>query len=250
MDFPSLRTHLAAEADALKAAAARADPDARVPSCPDWTATDLLDHVTEVYDHKTQCMRLLREPEDGERLEREGGPAERFDAALAGLLAEFDARHPEDLSHTWYGPDQTVGFWIRRMAAETVVHRADAELAAVETIGPVDPGLGADAADEMLRIMVEWESRVSRDELAEVLADAAGLVVAVDAGERAWTVRVGAEAAEVADGIDADAQATVSGTPGEVLMWLWRRLPAEALTVEGDAAKSAALHAMLAEFGQ
>ena len=250
MDFPSLRDHFAAEAAALKAAAARSEPDSRVPSCPDWTAADLLDHVTEVYDHKLQCLRLMREPEDGEMPRREGSPTERFDAAVADLLSEFDARSPEDLTFTWYGPDQTVGFWIRRMAAETVVHRADAEQAAGDAIGPVDPALGTDAADEMLRIMVEWESKVSHDELAEVLEKARGLVVAVDAGERAWTVRVGVEAAEIADGVADDAQATVAGTPGELLMWLWRRLPADALTVDGDAEKAVSLHAMLAEFGQ
>jgi hypothetical protein len=34
-------------------------------------------------------------------------------------------RKPEDPAGSWYTPDQTVGFWIRRMAHETVIHRID-----------------------------------------------------------------------------------------------------------------------------
>jgi hypothetical protein len=30
-----------------------------------------------------------------------------------------------DPAGSWYTPDQTVGFWIRRMAQETVIHRID-----------------------------------------------------------------------------------------------------------------------------
>lgn len=248
MDFPSLQEHLAAEAAALKDAAARAEPGARVPSCPDWTAADLLDHVTEVYDHKTQCMRLMREPEDGELLHREGGPAERFDAALADLLAEFETRRPEDLSYTWFGPDQTVGFWTRRMAAETVVHRADADQAAGDAIGPVDAALGDDGVDEYLKIHLAWSSRVWRDHVAEQLEPNDGLAVGIDTGSRAWTVRVGPEGVDVADDLDGPVRCTLKSPPGETLMWLWRRLPAEALAVDGEQAAATALYEMLAPF--
>ena len=50
--------------------------------------------------------------------------------AYGELIAEFGARQPTDPTPTWYDPDQTVAFWIRRMAQETVIHRMDAELAA------------------------------------------------------------------------------------------------------------------------
>ena len=57
-------------------------------------------------------------------------PVALLDRAYAELMEEFTRRNPEDFSRTWYDPDQTVGFWIRRMAQETVIHRIDAELAA------------------------------------------------------------------------------------------------------------------------
>ncbi|WP_156037629.1 maleylpyruvate isomerase N-terminal domain-containing protein, partial [Glycomyces tenuis] len=149
MESSSLRSHLIDEAARLKTAVAGAGANTPVPTCPDWTVAELLDHVTEVYDHKIQCMRLLREPGEDELLSRKGSPTERFDAALAELLTEFDDRGPDSLAFTWYGPDQTVGFWIRRMACETVVHRADAELAAGADIGPVEAAFGIDAVEEL-----------------------------------------------------------------------------------------------------
>src|SRR5258708_3724435 len=68
-------------------------------------------------------------------------PLELLDRAYAALSAEFAARRPEDHTFTWYDPDQTVGFWIRDMAQETVIHRVDAELAAGRPIAaiPGDP---------------------------------------------------------------------------------------------------------------
>ncbi|WP_051393152.1 maleylpyruvate isomerase family mycothiol-dependent enzyme [Glycomyces arizonensis] len=250
MEFTALKHHLIDESARLKAAVAQAGPAAPVPTCPEWTAADLLDHVTEVFDDKIQCMRLLRAPTEAEVLSRKGSPSERFDAALAELLTEFDDRGPESLAFTWYGPDQTVGYWIRRMACETLVHRADAELAAGEAIGSVDAAFGLDAVDEMLVIMLAWGSRAYRQWVAENLKVHDGLVVAVDAGERSWTVRVTLEGIDLAEGIADDAQAVVSGTPGEIAMWLWRRLPVDAVAVRGDRVKAEALYDLVGQFAQ
>jgi len=250
MEFADLQAHLVTEAARLRTAAAAADPGARVPSCPEWTATDLLDHVTEVYDHKIQSMRLMREPAEADGIERTGTPVERFDAALAELLAEFDDRGPESLAHTWYGPDQTVGFWIRRMAQETVIHRVDAELAAALPVTAIDPALAEDGIDEMATVMLSWGSRAYREWVADALAANLGLEVALDAGEREWTAAVTAAGIDVAEGVSTGAEATVSGTPGELLQWLWRRLPADAPAVDGKAEAAQALYDMIEQFAQ
>jgi hypothetical protein len=54
-------------------------------------------------------------------------------------------------------PDQTVGFWARRMALKTVVHRVDAEQAR-GAVAPVDAALGTDGIDEIFVIMLagDW----------------------------------------------------------------------------------------------
>jgi len=250
MEFPALHTRLIGEAARLRAALAAADPVAKVPSCPEWTAADLLDHVVEVYDDKTQCMRLLREPTGADRLDRPGTGLERFDAALADLLAAFAERGPDSLAYTWYGPDQSVGFWIRRMAQETHIHRVDAELTARQPISPIDPALALDGIDEMHTVMLAWGSRAYRRWVAGTLTANLGLVVALDAGSRAWTFRFGPDGIDAESGIAEDAQATLTGAPGDVLLWLWRRVPVDALAVSGDAGKAAALYDLIAEFAQ
>jgi hypothetical protein len=52
-------------------------------------------------------------------------------------------------------PDQTVGFWIRRMAQETVVHRVDAELAAEVAPGAIPDDIALDGIDEFLIAFIE-----------------------------------------------------------------------------------------------
>ncbi|HKH56652.1 MAG TPA: maleylpyruvate isomerase N-terminal domain-containing protein, partial [Propionibacteriaceae bacterium] len=105
------------------------DPAAAVPSCPGWTVADLTRHVGEVYLHKTLAMREGVEPEPWPPKElADEEPLALLDRAYADLINEFATRKPEDPAGSWYTPDQTVGFWIRRMAQETVIHRIDAEL--------------------------------------------------------------------------------------------------------------------------
>jgi hypothetical protein len=63
MDNQRLRECLGADFGRLREVAAGADLGAPVPTCPGWTMTDLLRHVGEVYLHKTECMRLGRDPD-------------------------------------------------------------------------------------------------------------------------------------------------------------------------------------------
>ncbi|MFC3494800.1 maleylpyruvate isomerase family mycothiol-dependent enzyme [Glycomyces rhizosphaerae] len=250
MDFPALRAHLTAEAARLQAAAAAAAPESTVPTCPAWTAADLLDHVTETYDHKIQSMRLLKAPGEDFRIDRHGSPVEQFDTALADLLHEFDERGPDSLAYTWYGPDQTVGFWIRRMAQETLIHRTDAELAAGRPISPIDRALALDGIDEMLTIILKWGSRAYRDWVAAPLADNDGLTVALTTGPQSWTVRITAGTISVSEGAAPDAQAHVRGDAGEILLWLWRRVPALTLDIGGDKDAAVALYDLIGAFAQ
>jgi uncharacterized protein (TIGR03083 family) len=248
MDFSQHRRHLLAEAASLKSAAVAAG-GARVPTCPEWTGLDLLAHITEVYEHKTAAIRHGGRPEPWPT-EREpvADPADRFDAALAELVAEMDARGPDAPAWSWYEPDQTVGFWGRRLACETVVHRADAELALGRPIGPVDPALAFDAIDEFFQAQVVWPTRRYNDELREPLERHAGLAVAIAAGDRSWKFRVAPEGVTVSEGGDGGVDATVAGSPRQTLMWLWRRLPTADLAVAGDTAKAGECYDLFAEF--
>jgi uncharacterized protein (TIGR03083 family) len=126
----------------LRDAAAAVELTALVPSCPGWTVTDLVGHVASVYLHKVAVMRTGEWPRDwpppGLAAE---APLPLLAGAYGQLRNEFNARASASPSPTWYDPDQTVAFWIRRMAQETAIHRIDAELAAglPVTAGPDDP---------------------------------------------------------------------------------------------------------------
>ena len=104
---------------------------AQVPTCPGWTVTDLTRHVGEVYLHKVEMMRQGQHPEGWPPAAlQQSEPVGLLTRGYGELIAEFAAHSPDDATATWYGPDQTVRFWIRRMAQETVTHRIDAELGA------------------------------------------------------------------------------------------------------------------------
>jgi uncharacterized protein (TIGR03083 family) len=211
---------------------------APVPTCPGWTVADLTRHVAEVYLHKTLAMREGTEPETfpppglaGEE------PVALLDRTYADLRAEFATRKPTDPAGSWYTPDQTVGFWIRRMAQETVIHRIDAELGAGQPVAPVPDDLAVDGTDELLKVFVAYSVTEWGDYFTDVLGGSPGRTYTVRTGGAAWRVRTGPGRFEVADGPgDGPADVTVSGPPEAVLRWVWNRespgQPSE-VTVQG-----------------
>ena len=127
MENQRLLECLQADYTRLRDVASAADLTAKVPSCPEWTVADLVEHVSMVYLHKVECMRLGSAPDPWppEGVDR-SDPVALLDRSYAALSEEFASRPPQAHAFTWYEPDQTVGFWIRRMAQETVIHRVDA----------------------------------------------------------------------------------------------------------------------------
>lgn len=236
LDWTDYRAVLAADFALLREAGD--DPSATVPSCPDWTLDDLRRHVAHVYLHKVAGMSPDGPPEtwppdlSGEAT----GPL--LDRAYAEVTADFERLAPETVTPTWYDPDQTVGFWIRRMALETAVHRADAELAAGTPITPVGDALAQDGVDEVLRIMLAWGS-VKYEEFR----DADLPTIEVRAGDRSWFVRPTTKGVVIDE--DGEAATIVAANPSDMLMWLWRRTGDEVLTVTGDPGNVATLKELM-----
>jgi len=224
MEFSRFLACLDADAARLRAVAA-SDLAAAVPTCPGWTVADLTRHVGQVYLHKTLGMRQGAEPAEWPPKElADAEPLDLFDRTYADLLAEFAARRPEDATGTWYGPDQTVGFWIRRMAQETVVHRIDAELATGQAVAPVPADLAVDGIDELLRVFVAFGVTAWGEYFADTLAASPGRTFALRTDGAAWHVRTGPGTFAVQDGDgDAPADVTVSGPPAALLRWVWNR---------------------------
>jgi len=221
--------------------------DADVPCCPGWKVRDVLDHVAMVYQHKVACMRENARPEPWPRPELDGREPKEFLAASTDeLLAELEARGPDAPAYTWWADDQTVGFWLRRMAQEVAVHCYDAELAHAATT-PVDPELAVDGIDEVLRLMLGGPGWEDYDTPHPVNA-----TVAVESGGRTWLAEAGPDAVTVSgeryDGVDRpEPAATVSGDPESLLLWLWGRRDHDAVTFGGDREVLREFRARLAE---
>jgi uncharacterized protein (TIGR03083 family) len=207
-----------------------------VSSCPGWTMADLTRHVGEVYLHKVEMMRQGRHP-DGwppASFHREE-PIALLDRAYAELRAEFAARRPEDVSKTWYGPDQTVRFWIRRMAQESVIHRIDAELGAGVRSAPVPDDLAIDGVDELLKVFLAHSFNRWPEDFTEALQGSPGRTFLIQADATAsgpgvaWLVVTAPDHVTVQGGPGetiaetAGPDVMISGTPADILRWGWNR---------------------------
>lgn len=149
----ALRSNATALADAARGTAM----DAPVPSCPEWTVHALLKHIGG--HHRWVRGNLDRTPEDGMHPfdDYEPAPDDRRAAdwvaegadALADRLAEVG---PDQRCWTWVPELATTGFWARRTANETAVHRWDMQNAAGAP-DPVDADHAVDAVDEYFGVM-------------------------------------------------------------------------------------------------
>src|SRR5690625_2065444 len=134
---------IVAESDRLAAALAALDPATPVPTCPEWTARDLLGHITGVHHFWASVLAGGLTSDDDVRYLEEEIPdlPETIDgilpiraAATRSLVAALDALDDDEPRWTWWAPDQTAGFTRRMQVCEAITHRLDAEL----TAGP-DP---------------------------------------------------------------------------------------------------------------
>ena len=135
---------------------------------------------------------------------------------LHEVSGELARRDPSAPAWTWWDPEPTVGFWLRRLAHETSVHRADVE-SATGPVTPIASDLALDGIDELLTVHLPDDGF---------------------AGSVGWTLAEGS--VEVA--ID---EVTVTGTPSDVLLWLWGRVGDEAVVLSGDEADLIAVRCCL-----
>jgi uncharacterized protein (TIGR03083 family) len=223
VDNTALLNHLHAEAEQLGQLVTAALPDSArkpVPACEGMALAELVRHVGSVHRLVTDWVRdgrrpttWMQSPQAGEDL---AGWSRR---SSDDLLETLTGRSPEKPCPTWSATDQTVGFWIRRMAHETAVHRIDAAQA-VGARWSVDPGLAADGVAEALELWLGTRlgTQVGGSGRAVRLlaADGAGLAV-ID-----WTVRPLKTIVEFGSGPD-HVDVTVTGTPAAVWAWTWGR---------------------------
>lgn len=231
-----------ADTERLLSLAAR-DPGAAVPCCPGWTVRDVAIHVAEVYEHKVRVMADNAWPNPWPPVDVvDQAPVDRLVDALAQLFEEFAHHTITDPTTTFSADDRTIGFWARRMALETAVHRYDAELA-LDDVTPIPGELALDGIDEVLRVMLAgpwWESRVTTEHPVDAM-------VAVESGQHRWVCSVEAKRVTIAADATSISDATVSGDPMAVFLWLWGRVGDDQVVLSGDEQVVAEFRARLVE---
>ena len=232
--------HLRADAAAFDAAAVEAPPDAPVPSCPDWTATHLINHLASVYAW-TQAIVARGDTDRPEPRRDPDGPADHAEAlagwrtAYAGLLSTLEGVDPETPVWNWAPQSKRAGFWDRRMAHETAIHRWDMQMA-IPAVEPIEAKLAADGVTEVLDTWLPAGRRRSTDRPTGVVH-----LVAADASQE-WLVRLRGEGVALLDTdtvFDHDephARVQALGSASDLLLALYGRVGFDVLELAGDAA--------------
>jgi uncharacterized protein (TIGR03083 family) len=200
-----------------------ADPDGTVSWCGEWRVSDVVAHLGGAHlmaakiiagrpDTDMSVRSEIRPPEDTSAL------ADWVAEVTAALVDELARADLEDPCWSWYPEDMTVGFWARRMAHETLVHRWDAERGAGVDVVPMDPAEASDGIDEMLEVFVG---------LTRVLFEAPG------AGESAhlhctdtdgeWLITFPAPGERVVTREHAKGDVAFRGPAESLLLFLWGR---------------------------
>lgn len=222
-----------------------------VRGCPGWTVEMVVRHLGEVYLRQSTAISRGGRVPPGDPVGALGLDEDvfaNFERARSRILTAID--RPADTScWTWSNPAGRIGFWQRRMAQETLVHRVDVEQAA-GLASRVDEDLAVDGVDEVLRLFLPLSLPI--DGPAFGIEPRLRASVVVSAGAVSWSVEVAGLQAQVTPGFDAGAAAYVCGEPGAVLLWLWGRSGGgdgpgadDAVTLEGDADQVTALRQAL-----
>jgi len=228
-----------------------------VPCCPGWTIRDLVQHVGTVYTHKSMIIEEgWTERQDRPISSPDDGLIEWFDDSAAHLLKVLADRDPSEPVWTWFEADQTVGFWYRRMAHETLIHRIDAEQA--HGLGSdIDEDLAADGVDEILNVMMSGAPPWAASQFGRRVAR-------LEVPGRSWTIRLGSFSGispntgitytdeptlELVES-DAEFQTVVSGSAAALDRWLWGRASLGALTIQGDRSLAAEVRSIAREATQ
>ncbi len=256
MDAPA---EIHRQSDLFAATLAETDPVARVPTCPDWNAADLLWHLTTVHAFWAAVLRTdPQTPEELAALEAQC-PA-RPDSIVdmlplrrrftEELLTELDRWSDAEPRWSWWTPDQTVGFTRRMQTCEALIHRIDAELTAGTMLTPIEPALATAAVNHAIDVMLAWQpddAQVTSAGIVALEASDTGLRYRVEvlswSGTNPWTQEpmTGHRLRRLDN---SEPAASARGSVADLALWLLTR-PGNGVT-EGDEQTLAAVRSLLA----
>ncbi len=237
---------IAASTADLAALVDGADLSTPIPSCPEWTLRQLATHVgraqrwaATIVSTRSAEFIPFRSVPDG-RLPDD--PAAHAAWLAAGAQQLSTAVREAGQDRVWANGDLAPApYWARRMCHETVVHAADALLAAGRPVS-IDADVAADGIDEWLTVLTvpDGPEGTEPDPRAAALPAGRSLHVhATDeglAGAGEWLLRHEPDGIRV-DRAHGKGDVAATGPADRLLLMLLRRVPADdpALTVYGDA---------------
>ncbi|MFD4555598.1 maleylpyruvate isomerase family mycothiol-dependent enzyme [Streptomyces sp. NPDC058469] len=246
LEFPALLRLIDERSVAFRAAVASAPSlDVQVPTCPEWTLRDLVQHLGGV--QRRWAGIVTAGPTDtgpAGTAAQVGSEAPRERAALLAWSAESTEQllgalrevGPDRGCWTWWSGSQspqTSGAVARHQVQEASVHTYDAQT----TLGaprPLPDEAALDGVDEFLSTccagtdpwphepaVVDYQATEGRSWRLSLSADGARVT------------ELPAPATGVGEAPDA-AGATLRGTAGELVLALYARIPVNSLKVDGD----------------
>ncbi|GAA2520728.1 maleylpyruvate isomerase family mycothiol-dependent enzyme [Pilimelia columellifera] len=239
---------LRAEGAAFRAAATTAPPDVVVPGCPGWTVETLTAHLGSFYSWVRQHVeRGVTEPPSAFADHRADVPAwpatlSWWDDEHLMLMSCLEPLDPTTPAWNWAPQAKKAGFWFRRTALDTAVHRWDLQ-SATGAAQPIESKLAADGVSEILDTWLPAGRRQGPTDLNGVVH-----LVATDLAQE-WYVRLRGEGISLLDTdtiLDTDdhhPRAHAAGAASDLLLSLFGRVPSRSLAVTGDASLLGALHA-------
>jgi uncharacterized protein (TIGR03083 family) len=208
------------------------DRGGRIPWSDRWTVRSVARHVAAAH-HVAAGIVRGRPAADFGLLDGMEQPA-RDDPGfpgwfVAGTEALGDALRACDLDEpcwTSIPAGRTVHFWLRRIAAETLVHRWDAEVGAGIDPAPFDTVGAVDGVDEYLTLAAPY--------LREVRRSPGGPSVRISCtdAEASWSLRFADGGGCIVDDTPVPGATELRGPAGGLLLALYGRRPFEDAGVE------------------
>ncbi|HVA10347.1 MAG TPA: maleylpyruvate isomerase N-terminal domain-containing protein [Acidimicrobiales bacterium] len=227
------------EVSDLVTAFAAGPMDAPVPTCPEWTAQDLAQHVGDFSGFWAHviCEGTGRAKPEFPAMPGDAGVAEWIGEIGTTLCDQLGATSPDQPMWSWVPGRENAAFAARRAANELAVHRYDAQTCR-GSAKPIDTSLAVDGIEEIFVMVEAWRARDDRTGTGngETLC-----LQATDA-DAAWVLCLTPDGTEVTRSAG-DADLTISGKASDLELLLYQRPTIGAVTQDGDTSSLVAWYA-------
>ncbi|MDP4506843.1 maleylpyruvate isomerase family mycothiol-dependent enzyme [Nonomuraea turcica] len=240
LDVERLEEGLREQTAGFARAATGGDPQAIVPTCPEWPLRVLVGHIGQAHRWTAELLRKGEPVSVPDPWQAEPGAPEGWEEWLrAGAEDLLDALRESGADMemwTFLGPRPAL-FWLRRMLADTAVHHYDAA-ATTGAVFEIAGDLALDVVDEGMEMLVAPGAEQLKPDLVELRGRGERLGVRPRSGD-GWVLIRTPEGLRCERGpVPAEADVVVSGAAADLMLVCSRRLPLGDARVEitGDRA--------------